>query len=140
MLARPPASDDLTEDGGRILRRGDGGLPPAVRTALATVRADLAASPFAAPEAGRLTELGLGAKQLGAAVRAGELVRIADGIYLAPDAPDRAVAVLAGLEQPFTVSAARQALNTTRRVAVPLLEFLARAGRTRHDGEGHQVR
>ncbi|MDT7742454.1 MAG: selenocysteine-specific elongation factor [Actinomycetota bacterium] len=140
VLARRPASDDLAEDGGRILRRGDGGLPPAVRKALAEVREDLGASPFAAPEAGRLAELGLGAKQLGAAVRAGELVRIADGIYLAPDAPDRAMAVLATLEQPFTVSAARQALGTTRRVAVPLLELLARTGRTRHDGEGHQVR
>jgi selenocysteine-specific elongation factor len=140
VLARPPASDELTEEGGRILRRGDGGLPEAVRTALAEVGKDLEASPFLAPEADRLAELGLGARQLGAAVRAGELLRVADGIYLRPDAPDRAVAVLAELEQPFTVSAARQALGTTRRVAVPLLELLARTGRTRHDGGAHQVR
>jgi selenocysteine-specific elongation factor len=140
VLARRPASEDLVEDGGRILRQGDGRLPPAVRTALAGVHADLEAAPFAAPEAGRLTELGLHAKQLGAVVRAGELIRIADGIYLHPDAPDRAVEVLATLEQPFTVSAARQALGTTRRVAVPLLELLARTGRTRHDGDGHEVR
>jgi selenocysteine-specific elongation factor len=140
VLARPPASDDLVEEGGRILRRGDGGLPPAVRAALDEVRADLGATPFAAPEAGRLGELGLGSKQLGAAVRAGELVRIADGIYLLPDAPDRAVEVLATLDQPFTVSAARQALGTTRRVAVPLLELLAKTGRTRHEGDGHSVR
>jgi selenocysteine-specific elongation factor len=138
--ARPPASDDLTEEGGRILRRGDGGLPEAVRTALAEVGKDLKASPFAAPEADRLAELGLGTRQLGAAVRAGELLRVADGIYLRPDAPDRAVVALAGLEQPFTVSAARQALGTTRRVAVPLLELLARTGRTRHEGDGHRVR
>ena len=140
VLGRRPASDDLVEEGGRILRRGDGGLPPAVRAALDELRGDLEASPFAAPEAGRLAELGLAAKQLGAAVRAGELVRIADGIYLLPDAPDRAVEVLATLDQPFTVSAARQALGTTRRVAVPLLELLAKTGRTRHDGEGHEVR
>jgi selenocysteine-specific elongation factor len=140
VLARPPASDDLAEEGGRILRRGDGGLPATVRTALAEVGKDLEASPFAAPEADRLAELGLGARQLGAAVRAGELLRVAYGIYLRPDAPDRAVEALAELEQPFTVSAARQALRTTRRVAVPLLELLARTGRTRHDGEGHQVR
>ncbi len=140
VLARPPASEDLVEEGGRILRRGDGGLPAAVLEALAAVRADLEASPFAAPEAGRLAELGLHGKQLGAAVRAGELVRIADGIYLRPDAPDRAVEVLATLEQPFTVSAARQALGTTRRVAVPLLELLAKTGRTRFDGGAHYVR
>ena len=33
--------------------------------------------------------------------------------------------------QPFTLSAARQALGTTRRVAVPLLEYLDRQGATR---------
>ncbi|GLZ56006.1 selenocysteine-specific translation elongation factor [Actinomycetospora sp. NBRC 106378] len=137
VLARCP---DLVEEGGRILRPGDGGLPTAVREAVATVVADLAEAPFLAPEAHRLGELGLGARQLGAVVKAGELLRVADGIYLRPDAPDRAVEVLATLEQPFTVSTARQALGTTRRVAVPLLELLARTGRTRHEGEGHTVR
>ncbi|MFC5065795.1 selenocysteine-specific translation elongation factor [Actinomycetospora atypica] len=138
VLTRCP---DLVADGGRILRPGDGGLPPAVRAALATLRADLEQAPFAAPDANRLDELGLRAKQLGAAVRAGELAKVADGIYVLPDAPDRAVERLAELDQPFTVSAARQALGTTRRVAVPLLEFLARTGRTRHDDDGgHTVR
>lgn len=137
VLARCP---DLVEEGGRIRRAGDGGLPAPVREAVATVLADLADAPFLAPEAHRLGELGLGGRQLGAVVKAGELLRVADGIYLRPDAPDRAVEVLATLEQPFTVSAARQALGTTRRVAVPLLELLARTGRTRHEGEGHTVR
>nr|WP_246326750.1 selenocysteine-specific translation elongation factor [Actinomycetospora corticicola] len=137
VLARCPG---LVEEGGRILRPGDGGLPTAVREAVSAVLADLADAPFLAPEAHRLGELGLGARQLGAVVKAGELVRVADGIYLRPDAPDRAVEVLATLEQPFTVSAARQALGTTRRVAVPLLEMLARTGRTRPEGDGHTVR
>jgi selenocysteine-specific elongation factor len=39
--------------------------------------------------------------------------------------------VLTGLPQPFTLSAARQALATTRRVAVPLLEHLDGRGWTR---------
>jgi selenocysteine-specific elongation factor len=34
--------------------------------------------------------------------------------------------VLAALAQPFTLSEAKQALRTTRRVAVPLLELLDR--------------
>ncbi|MEJ2870746.1 selenocysteine-specific translation elongation factor [Actinomycetospora sp. OC33-EN08] len=137
VLARCP---DLVGDAGRIRRRGDGELPTAVQEAVATVLADLEGTPFLAPEAHRLSELGLGGRQLGAVVKAGELLRVADGIYLRPDAPDRAVEVLASLEQPFTVSAARQALGTTRRVAVPLLELLARTGRTRHDEAGHTVR
>ena len=36
--------------------------------------------------------------------------------------------MLAGLPQPFTTAEARKALGTTRRVAIPLLEFLDRPG------------
>ncbi|WP_229071051.1 selenocysteine-specific translation elongation factor [Actinoplanes sp. DH11] len=88
-------------------------------------------NPFAAPEAHRLTELGLGPKQLAAAVRAGLAVRVADQVILPPDAPERAGRVLGDLPQPFTLSQARKALGTTRRVAVPLLELLDRTGITR---------
>ncbi|HEX2289653.1 MAG TPA: SelB C-terminal domain-containing protein, partial [Pseudonocardiaceae bacterium] len=112
------------------------GLPGAVRTAVAEVRAELARQPFAAPEARRLAELGLGAKQLAAAVRAGELLKIVDGIYLAPGADDDAIERLRGLPSPFTLSQARQALGTTRRVAVPLMEHLARRGITRQLPDG----
>ena len=35
--------------------------------------------------------------------------------------------MLAELDQPFTTSQARQALRTSRRVAIPLLEYLDRA-------------
>lgn len=124
-LVAPP----LTVADGRV-GRGAAGLPPPVAAAVAAVRADLAVHPFAAPDAGRLADLGLGARQLAAAVRAGVLLRVADGVVLAPDALDRAAEILAGLPQPFTLSAARQALGTTRRVAVPLLELLDRTGRT----------
>jgi len=140
VLAEPGASS-LTTAGGRIRRRDAGGLPDAVRAAVAAVRADLADAPFAAPEAHRLTELGLRTRELGAAVTAGALLKVGDGIYLAPDALDVAVARLADLPSPFTLSEARQALGTTRRVAVPLLEHLARQGRTRRDDEGrHSLR
>jgi selenocysteine-specific elongation factor len=88
------------------------------------VRAELAAAPFVAPEAHRLAELGLGRRELAAAVRAGALLRVADGIYLLPGADTAAAGVLAGLPQPFRLSEARQALGTSRRVAVPLLELL----------------
>jgi selenocysteine-specific elongation factor len=49
---------------------------------------------------------------------------------LPPDAAGRAATVLAGIPQPFTLSQARQALGTSRRVAVPLLELLDRTGVT----------
>jgi selenocysteine-specific elongation factor len=50
---------------------------------------------------------------------------------LAPGADDAAAGVLARLPQPFTTAQARQALDTTRRVAIPLLEYLDRASVTR---------
>ncbi|HEX6403088.1 MAG TPA: selenocysteine-specific translation elongation factor [Pseudonocardiaceae bacterium] len=116
------------------------GLPDAVRAAIAKVREGLAQRPFAAPEAQRLAELGLGPKQLAAAVRAGELFKIADGIYLAPGAEHDALTRLRALPSPFTLSRARQALDTTRRVAVPIMELLARRGLTRQLPDGtHEV-
>jgi selenocysteine-specific elongation factor len=127
----------LTLAQGRVHVAGPAsGLPDAVRSAIAEIRAELAQRPFAAPEAQRLAQLGLGAKQLAAAVRAGELLKIADGIYLAPGADDDAVERLRALPRPFTLSHARQALDTTRRVAVPIMELLARRGISRQLPDG----
>jgi selenocysteine-specific elongation factor len=106
-------------------------LPAPVASAVQAVLADLADAPFRAPDAERLRELGIDVRAAAAAERAGLLCRLPGTILLAPDAPDRAARILAGLPQPFTTSDARQALNTTRRTAIPLLEWLDRAGVTR---------
>ncbi len=130
----------LTLRDGRVAAAAAGGLPPAVQRALEELRADLLRDPFHAPETARLAALGLGPRQLASLVRSGALLRIADGVVLLPGADDRAVEVLAGLGPEFTLSAARQALNTTRRVAVPLLELLARTGRAvRTPDGGHRL-
>ena len=60
------------------------------------------------------------------------MLRVADGVVLLPDAVDRAATLLGALPQPFTTSQARQALGTSRRVVIPLLELLDRRGVTRH--------
>jgi selenocysteine-specific elongation factor len=101
-----------------------------VLAAVRGLRSDLASSPFVAPEAGRLKELGLEPRVIAAAARAGLLLRVSDQIVLAPGADAGAAQVLATLPQPFTTAQARQALATTRRVAIPLLEYLDRAGIT----------
>lgn len=119
-----------------LVRAPGAGLPARVEKAVGTVEDWLAAEPFRAPEADELAELGLGPKELAAAVRAGRLTRIADGVVLGPDALDRAAGVLATLRQPFTVSEARRALDTTRRVAVPLLELLDARRVTRRGADG----
>jgi selenocysteine-specific elongation factor len=122
-LVRPPLA---VRDGHVVDVTAPPRLPPGVAAAVATVAADLAADPFRAPDAGRLAALGLGARELAAAERAGVLLRVADGVVLLPEADRRAAEILATLPQPFTLSEARQALDTTRRVAVPLLELLDR--------------
>jgi len=103
------------------------GIPEPVIRAVRAVRSDLAGDPFRAPEADRLRELGLDARAIAAAARAGLLLRVSDQVVLAPGADTDAAAVLGGLPQPFTTAEARKALATTRRVAIPLLEFLDRA-------------
>jgi selenocysteine-specific elongation factor len=106
------------------------GLPPRVQQAVDGLRARLAADPFAAPEAGDLVAAGLGPRELAAAVRDGQLVKIADGVYLAPGVEQVARTRLGGVPAPFTLSQARSAWGTTRRVAVPLMEWLDARGVT----------
>jgi selenocysteine-specific elongation factor len=125
VVVRPPL--ELRE--GRVVEAA-AGLPPAVQRAVDGVRAALARDPFAAAEAGDLAAAGLGPRELAAAVRSGQLVRITEGIYLAPGIENEAVARLRALVQPFTLSSARQAWGTSRRVAVPLAEWLDARGMT----------
>lgn len=114
-------------------------LGPA-EASVAALEARLRAQPFAAPEADDLLVLSLGPKELATAARAGRLLRLIDGVVLLPDAPALAMRTLAALSQPFTLSEARKALDTTRRVAVPLLEHLDARGWTRRlDGTLREV-
>ena len=127
-LTRPP----LRVDRGRIVEDSsdEPRLPPAVARAVERLLQDLAHEPYAAPDAHRLLDLGLGQRELAAAVRVGSLAKVAEGIYLTPEALREALVPLRKLPQPFTLSSARQAWGTTRRVAVPLLERLDRMGVT----------
>lgn len=101
-----------------------------MQQAVDRIRATLAADPFAAPDADQLRAAGLGPRELAAAVRDGQLVKIADGVYLAPGVEQEARTRLAGAPAPFTLSQARSAWGTTRRVAVPLMEWLDARGVT----------
>ena len=133
------ARGDLVFDQAVVAEGAFLGLPARVDKAVHTIEEWLAAEPFRAPEADELAELKLGSRELAAAVRAGRLTRIADGVVLGSDALDRAAGVLATLPQPFTVSDARRALGTTRRVAVPLLEQLDARRVTRRAPDGTRV-
>jgi selenocysteine-specific elongation factor len=107
------------------------GLPTRVAQAVQAVLADMADTPFSAPDSDRLRELGLDARGAAAAERAGLLRRLPGNVVLPADAISLAARILAELPQPFTASEARQALRSSRRVVIPLLEWLDREGVTR---------
>ena len=129
----------LEADAGHIRVPGSRDDLGAAEPAVAELERRLSEAPFHAPEADDLTALGLGARELAAAERAGRLLRLRDGVVLLPSAPALAMRALARLEQPFTTSQARQALDTTRRIAIPLLEHLDSRGWTRRLDAGHRT-
>jgi selenocysteine-specific elongation factor len=129
-------TDPLRLDAGRVTSMPPrAGLPDEIERAVRTLEADLADAPFDAPTAGRLRELGLHPKAIGVAARAERLLDLGSGIVLLPGAD------LVAAHQPFTTSAARQRLGTTRRVVLPLLARMDRRGlTTRHPDDRRSVR
>jgi selenocysteine-specific elongation factor len=151
VLALVTAADSVVLDGAYLrlasARASSGAgapglsLPPKVASAVSAILDDLAKDPFAAPDGERLRQLGLDARALAAAARGGLLLRVADLVVLAPGADAEAARLLAGLPQPFTTSQARQVLGTSRRVVIPLLEYLDRARVTeRLPGDSRRLR
>lgn len=132
------ADAGLETTGGYVAEPGRTPDLGAAEEPLAALERRLAERPFAAPEADDLAALGLTARELAAAERTGRLIRLAGGVVLLPTAPALAMRTLAGLSQPFTTSGARQALGTTRRVVIPLLEHLDGRGWTRRLDAGHR--
>lgn len=130
----------LQQATGRI---SDPALQPSLGTAEAAVaelEQHFADDPFSAPTADELDQLGLGDKELAAAGEQQRLLRLKDNIVLSPKTPALAMRQIVQLEQPFTVSDARQALDTTRRTLIPLLEHLdARGWTQRLDGNLRKV-
>jgi selenocysteine-specific elongation factor len=130
-VAEALVAEPLEYVAGRIRKAGvTAAVSEELAAPLRRVRDLLAGNPFAAPTADELSAAGVADGTLVALHRAGLVLRLAPGIVLLPDAADVAVARLAALPQPFSTSQARQALDTSRRVALPLLAHLDAARRT----------
>lgn len=123
------------------LRRRDAvaDLPPPLAEAIEILSQRLRQNPFAAPDVSELAALGLTDRYLALATKAGRLLRVAQGVYLLPDAVSESTHCLARIPQPFTTSEARMALNTSRRVAIPILELLDQLRITRRVDTSHRV-
>ena len=138
-LVRAVVASPLRVVDGRVTLTPSVVLPAPVERALTTLGQELSDNPFAAPTADRLRALGLDSRAQAAAAKAGRRWRVAAGIVLLPGADETAVDRLAELPQPFTTSEARVCLETSRRVALPLLEHLDRTGRTRRLPDDRRV-
>ncbi|MCO6696786.1 MULTISPECIES: selenocysteine-specific translation elongation factor [Streptomyces] len=131
--------DGLVTRQGRIYRAPDAeALPAPVSAALDRLLKALHAAPFRAPTRRELDALGLTAESLALLVRRRHLERVGPH-HLAVGALARAEARLGTLPQPFTVGECARALDTSRRVAVPLLEALDAAGVTRRHSDGRRT-
>ena len=131
LLGRLAAGCGLVREHGRVRDPAADRSLGAAEPAVSAVESRLRETPFLPPDKEEMVQLGLSAKDVAAAEEQGRLVRLTSDLVLLPDGPAQAMRVLAGLRQPFSTSEARQALGTTRRVAVPLLEHLDRRGWTR---------
>jgi len=133
------AEGRLVADGPVLRRPGHGvRLDPAQQALRARVEAALEAAGVGLLSEADLRELGADRGATALLVRLGVLVAIAPGGWLGRAALEGAVATLRrafGDGRPFSAGQAREALGTTRRTAIPLLEHLDRAGVTVRQGD-----
>ncbi|MDQ3980183.1 MAG: selenocysteine-specific translation elongation factor [Actinomycetota bacterium] len=123
-----PLLEGVVVEAGRI-RQADAGDPLADHPYVAA----LAANPFAPPE-----PTGVSRPELHELVRRGLIVE-QDGCWFAPSAVEEAARqvarLLASHPEGVTVAQVREALNTTRKYALPLLNRLDADGVTRRRGD-----
>jgi selenocysteine-specific elongation factor len=129
----------LVADGPVVRLPGHGvRLDPAQQAVRDRVEGALAAGGVEVLTDAALAELGADRRMTAVLVRLGVLVAIAPGLYLGRSTLDRAVEELRrafpGGRQ-FAATEAKEALGTTRRSAIPLLEHLDRSGVTVRVGD-----
>jgi selenocysteine-specific elongation factor len=133
------AAGRLVADGPALRSPGHGvRLDPAQRALVDRVEAAVDEAGVGLLGEAALRELGADRKATALLVRLGVLVAVAPGGYLGSSALEAAVATLRRRfpgGRPFAATEAREALGTTRRTAIPLLEHLDRTGVTVRTGD-----
>ncbi|MBA3690012.1 MAG: SelB C-terminal domain-containing protein, partial [Actinobacteria bacterium] len=87
------------------------------------------------PTMRELQQAGFPRDVIEAAAREGLVMRITSDLVVTPDLAARAEAAVRAAVGGITVSAFRETLGTSRKYAVPLLEWLDRRGITRREGD-----
>jgi selenocysteine-specific elongation factor len=86
------------------------------------------------PTIDELERSGIGRSVIEAAARAGLVVQVSPNLIFTPATVDRAMTIVRAAPGGITVSAFWEALDTSRKFALPLLEHFDRTGVTRRDG------
>jgi selenocysteine-specific elongation factor len=130
ILAR---SEEIEVVGASVRRVGFGvDLSEGDQTIWDGVAADLAAAGFGPP---RRAELGLPIELEHALTRRGDLVEVSSDLLYRADTLQKIVEATGQISSPFTVADFRDALEITRKHAIPLLEWMDRTGVTVRDGD-----
>jgi selenocysteine-specific elongation factor len=100
------------------------------------VVAAISSDPGQPPTVKDLASQGIGRDAIDAAVRAGLVVRVAPELVFLPTVIAQAEAIVtAAGDAGITVSAFREALGTSRKYALPILESFDQRGVTRREGD-----
>jgi len=113
-------------------------LPSDLHAAGQRVRSALDDNPFEPPSRNQLAPDPLAQKALRFLLETGEAIEISDDVVLSSQALRQIIAIVQKTLQDSgsaTTSELRKAIGTSRRIAVPLLEFLDRNGITRREGD-----
>jgi selenocysteine-specific elongation factor len=94
-----------------------------------------AAHPARPPSIPELLAAGIDRDVLDAAARAGLVERVSPDLVFLRSLVERAEAIVAGSRDGITVSAFREALDTSRKYAMPLLAWFDQRGTTRREGD-----
>jgi len=103
-----------------------------VRRLLAAIGGDAEATP---PTIAELERTGVRRDVVEAAVGVGLAVRVSKELVFTPELVARATSIVRRSNDGITVSAFREALHTSRKFALPLLEYFDRTGISRRDGD-----
>lgn len=117
-------------------------LDPRQRAVRARVESALADGGMAVLGEADLARLGADRPLIAALVRQGVLVSVASGLYLGAGVLEQAVETLRRAfpeGRAFTAAEAKEALGTTRKTAIPLLEHLDRGGITLRSGDKRRL-
>jgi len=118
-------------------------LPPHLKAAGAKVRAALAAKPLEPPSRKELAPDAPAQQALRFLLQTGEAIELSEEVVLSADGYARATEIVKKFLSEHgsaTASELRQALGTSRRIVIPLLERLDKEGVTRREGDKRSLR